>query len=122
MFELRRLSKTVIMYERAFTYQLEFLKNHINEYIDDLQYCINYTDRLISISQNMLNYLYKTNIELFNLDSNNIFLKLNIKICNKLIFHWLNKESKYILILKRYNRYFHQYKKRLENIEILCNL
>lgn len=122
MSELRRLSETVIIYEWAFTYNLDFLKNHIDEYIDDLQYCINRTDKLISKSQNMLNFLYQRNIAFFSLECNNIITKFNIKICMKIILHWLNKESKYILILKRYNRYFHQYKKRLENIKLLCKL
>ena len=68
MFELRRLTKTIKRYLYFFQYEQEEFRNNIDLYIDDLKNLINYTDLYIFSTQEELDTLYKSNVDLYTLN------------------------------------------------------
>ena len=121
MFELRRLEKTVNKYLYFFENEQEEFRNNIDLYIDDLKELINYTDLYISSTQEELDALYKTNIDLYILTPT-IVLKPLVFIIMKILEKMINKKSKNILIVKKCQRSFKKFLERLERIKYLCDL
>ena len=121
MFELRRLEKTVNKYLYFFENEQEEFRNNIDLYIDDLKELINYTDLYISSTQEELDALYKTNIDLYILTPT-IVLKPLVFIIMKILEKMINKKSQNILIVKKCQRSFKNFLERLERMKYLCDL
>lgn len=100
MFELRRLTKTIKRYLYFFQYEQEEFRNNIDLYIDDLKNLINYTDLYIFSTQEELDTLYKSNVDLYTLNPA-FLLKPFIFIIMKILEKMMNNRSKNILIVRK---------------------